>query len=710
MTKTSLRLRAFGLWALSFVACIAVGALLALLYQQLTAVRVERAQAKIAHACGLIRDSYSAEAARWLGSAPALSDPKLHLDLATAVNQALAGQNGVEGGIWQTDAGPLAYAFPTYAGTGPKTDLPAAERDHIKAVNEQAARDERPMTCRSVSQEQNLLLHACPLSSPIPRLTAWTMTRVETVPAYDRLLIGLSALLGLMLLMSAWLGRVLMLWARYLSDIEAAPGGGGAVPAPTITSTVGREPARVVEARREARQRHGKARQQPATLAAQASRVELLALAILSVIIGLALSAAVATLWSPRSVIGGDTVKAAAGAIFAGAYLALAIGKIPGLRIDRAGVALVGASLKVGAGVLTLDEASKAVDFGTIALLLGIMIVVANLRLSGFFALATAIVARHVRRPIVLLATVVFVSGFFSAFLVNDAICLVLSPLVLELSLSLKRKPTPYLLAVAMASNIGSTATITGNPQNIMIGSFSGVPYFQFTLALAPVALAGLVLTVLLLALAYRAEFLVADRIAAVSPVVRVQKALLARALLATGTMVALFFAGQPPAKATIVIGGLLLLTGRIKSERIYREIDWSLLLMFVGLFIIVAGAQHALLTPDILAAAGRLHLDQIPVLSIVTAALSNLVSNVPAVLVLRPFVDELHNRDTAWLVVAMASTLAGNFTVLGSIANLIVVQKAAARGVSISFWDYFRVGAPLTLITLALGTFWLSL
>ncbi len=152
------------------------------------------------------------------------------------------------------------------------------------------------------------------------------------------------------------------------------------------------------------------------------------------------------------------------------------------------------------------------------------------------------------------------------------------------------------------------------------------------------------------------------------------------------------------------------MLTRRIKSERIYREIDWSLLLMFVGLFITVAGAQHALLTPDMLAAAGRLHLDQIPMLSIVTAALSNLVSNVPAVLILRPFIDELHNRDTAWLVVAMASTLAGNFTVLGSIANLIVVQKAAAKGVSISFWEYFRVGAPLTLITLALGTLWLSL
>jgi Na+/H+ antiporter NhaD/arsenite permease-like protein len=131
---------------------------------------------------------------------------------------------------------------------------------------------------------------------------------------------------------------------------------------------------------------------------------------------------------------------------------------------------------------------------------------------------------------------------------------------------------------------------------------------------------------------------------------------------------------------------------------------------MFVGLFITIAAAQHALLTPDMVTAVGRLRLDQIPVLSLVTAVLSNLVSNVPAVLVLKPFIEPLHNHDTAWLTVAMASTLAGNFTVLGSIANLIVVQKAAARGVQISYWDYFRVGAPLTVLTIVIGTLWLWL
>ncbi len=436
-------------------------------------------------------------------------------------------------------------------------------------------------------------------------------------------------------------------------------------------------------------------------------------LVVLSVLpAGLVLAIAIAATLAPTLLhrISGEGRSIAAGLIFAGSYLALAIGRIPGLSIDRAGIALVGAGLMVASGALPLEDAYKAVDLDTITLLLGMMIVVASLRLSGFFAVANAWVGAHARRPLILLGVVVATSGVFSAFLVNDAICLVLAPLVLELTLALERRPVPYLLAVAMASNIGSTATITGNPQNIMIGSFSHIPYTKFALALAPVALAGLIITVVLIALFHRAEFAGAARLQAPRPKVDANRVLVIRALLATLILIALFFAGVVPAKAAIIIGGLLLLTRRMKSQRIYAEIDWSLLLMFAGLFIIVAGAQHALLSADIIAAVGRLHLDQVPVLSSVTAVLSNLVSNVPAVLMLKPFVVALKDHDRAWLVIAMASTLAGNFTVLGSIANLIVVQRAAISGVEIGFWDYFRVGAPLTIITLAIGTLWLWL
>jgi Na+/H+ antiporter NhaD/arsenite permease-like protein len=434
-----------------------------------------------------------------------------------------------------------------------------------------------------------------------------------------------------------------------------------------------------------------------------------LSVLMVGIVVAMALAAALApALLSPGDPIGGESRKIAAGVIFAGSYLALALGRIPGLNIDRAGIALVGAGLMVACGALSMEDAYRAVDLDTITLLLGMMIVVASLRLSGFFALANGWITTHARRPFVLLAAIVAASGFFSAFLVNDAICLVLAPLVLELTLALGLRPIPYLLAVAMASNVGSTATITGNPQNIMIGSFSHIPYAQFALAQAPVALAGLILTAALIALFHRDEFFGGARLEAPPLKVTFNRFLVVRAALATLVLIAAFFAGVAPAKAAIIVGGLLLLTRRVKSRRIYAQIDWSLLLMFAGLFIIVAGAKHALLTPDLIADVGRLHLDRMPVLAAVTAVLSNIVSNVPAVLMLKPFVEPLGDPAKAWLVVAMASTLAGNFTVLGSIANLIVVQRAGASGVAISFWDYFRIGALLTLITLLIGTLWL--
>ncbi|HXT79249.1 MAG TPA: anion transporter [Acetobacteraceae bacterium] len=401
--------------------------------------------------------------------------------------------------------------------------------------------------------------------------------------------------------------------------------------------------------------------------------------------------------------------RLAAGAIFAASYVSLAVGKVPGLAIDRAGVALVGACLMVASGAMPLDQAYTAINLDTITLLLGMMIVVANLRLSGFFALANGFVARHAHRPIVLLAAVTLVSGVCSAFLVNDAICLVLAPLVTELTLTLRRNPVPYLLAVAMASNVGSVATITGNPQNIMIGSISHIPYTSFVASLAPVAAVGLAVVVMLIALLHRAEFAGAARLTTEPRPVRINKVLLARALAATALVIGLFFAGQPPAKAAIIVGALLLLTRRVRSSRIYAEIDWSLLLMFSGLFIIVAGAERTLLNEDVVAAVAGLRLDRVPVLTAITAVLSNLVSNVPAVLVIKPFVAALPDQGRMWLVIALASTLAGNFTVLASIANLIVVEKAARRGVTIGFFAYARVGVPLTLLTLVLGAWWLG-
>ena len=389
--------------------------------------------------------------------------------------------------------------------------------------------------------------------------------------------------------------------------------------------------------------------------------------------------------------------------IFVGTYLVFAVGRMPGLRIDRTGAAIIGASLMVAFNVLTLEEAYRAISYETLILLFGMMIVVANLRLSGFFAAVSAWVVRRSHHPLALLLAIVFVSGIFSAFFVNDTMCLVLTPLVLEIVTRLRRNPIPYLLAVAMASNIGSVATLTGNPQNMMIGSFSRIPYRTFLLTLAPVAACGLIATVLMIYFVYRREFVGNPRVN-IEPVrIRVNTVLLWKSLSASGGMILLFFAGWSVPKVAILAAAMLLVTRRVKPEKVYREIDWSLLVLFAGLFIVIAGIEKTSLNEALGSLAGRLHLDNTWILSLSSALISNLVSNVPAVLVFKPIIYSLPDPQRSWLALAMSSTLAGNLTLLGSIANLIVVERAKSQ-VKIGFGEYLKVGVPLTLVSIAIG------
>ncbi|HLI22790.1 MAG TPA: anion transporter [Stellaceae bacterium] len=394
--------------------------------------------------------------------------------------------------------------------------------------------------------------------------------------------------------------------------------------------------------------------------------------------------------------------------IFAATYIVVAIGRVPFFRLDRSGAALLGAAAMVASGTLTLEDAYRAIDLATITLLLGMMLIVAHLRLSGFFALVTDFAARHTRAPLTLLASVIAIAGVLSAFLVNDAVCLMLTPLVIETAKRLDRRPLPYLLALVMASNIGSVATITGNPQNMIIGNLSQLSYGSFAAALTPVALAGLVLVFGFVVAICPGDFLRPQLARTIALKPRVNRPLLATSLAATALAIAGFFFGIAPPEVAIVLGALLLLHP-IKPQRVYREIDWSLLVLFVGLFIVLAGAEKALLTPALRSAVADAGLARVPVLTAIAAALSNLVSNVPAVLALAPFVGGIADPQRAWLVLAMASTFAGNFTILGSVANLIVVEQARRHRVTIGFWAYFRIGAPLCLATLALGAWWLG-
>ena len=398
--------------------------------------------------------------------------------------------------------------------------------------------------------------------------------------------------------------------------------------------------------------------------------------------------------------------------IFGVTYLALALGKIPGLRIDRAGIALVGAATMLAAGVLSMHDAAGAVDYKTIVLLFGMMVVVAYLRLAGFFALATEQIAARFSGPFTLLAMTIVLSGVLSAFLVNDVVCVALTPLVLHLCERLKRPPIPYLVGLATASNIGSVATITGNPQNIIIGSLSQISYLRFAARLAPVAVIGLALNFIVVALVYR-KVLKRAREACpngdegLKP--RVHRGLLIKSVVVTLVTVGLFFAGKPIALVALAAAGVLML-GRVRPDKVYGAVDWPLLVMFVGLFVVVHGFEvnvvhtwglerwHALLESPVVLVSG---------LSVV---LSNLVSNVPAVLLFKPLMEVMPQKELAWLALAMSSTLAGNLTVLGSVANLIVVENARRAGTELGFVEYLKVGVPLTVITTLVGVAWLSL
>jgi Na+/H+ antiporter NhaD/arsenite permease-like protein len=434
----------------------------------------------------------------------------------------------------------------------------------------------------------------------------------------------------------------------------------------------------------------------------------ILASVVLTAIAGTAvLAASLPTFWHAAAE---DLRRGAAVAVFVATYAVVAAGRLPGLRIDRAGAAVLGAALMVACGALSPEEAYRAVDLGTLALLLGMMVLVAHLRLAGFFGLVTRAAAAWAGHPALLLGAVVAVSGGLSAVLVNDTVCLAVTPLVVALARALRRSPVPYLLAVAMAANVGSVATLTGNPQNMLVGAMSGITYREFVATLAPVAGLGLVATTLLVLAFHPREFLVSSTVPAQEGDTRprVHRPLvLASASAATGVVAALF-AGAPPAVAALVGGGLLLLLGRVRPEKIWREVDWPLLAMFAGLFVVVAGFEASILTPGTLAWVRDLELDDPARLSVATAALSNLVSNVPAVLVLRPFVEALADPHRAWLVVAMASTLAGNLTLVGSVANLIVAQGAAVDGVHLGFWRYAAVGVPVTAATIGIGLLWL--
>ncbi len=399
--------------------------------------------------------------------------------------------------------------------------------------------------------------------------------------------------------------------------------------------------------------------------------------------------------------------------IFGATYLFLAMGKVPRLRIDRAGIALVGAASLLALRVLGLDEAARAVDVPTIVLLFGMMIVVAYVRLSGFFAVVTSWIATRRLSPHGLLAMTIGLAGVLSAFLVNDVVCVAMTPLVLDLCRRRNLPPLPYLIGLATASNIGSVATITGNPQNIIIGNLSDITYVRFAARLAPVAALGLLIDFAILSTIYSRSMAAGGakangvEVGVTGP--RVYRGLLVKSLCVTAAMIALFFAGQPIAIVALAAAAILLLD-RVRPEKVYHLIDWPLLVMFAGLFIVVHAFEVHVVRSWNLESWTALRDSPVVLVSGLSVLLSNLVSNVPAVLLFKPLMAVMTQKEQAWLALAMSSTLAGNLTMLGSVANLIVVESARRARVELGFGEFLKVGIPLTLLNTSVGIAWLAL
>jgi Na+/H+ antiporter NhaD/arsenite permease-like protein len=393
--------------------------------------------------------------------------------------------------------------------------------------------------------------------------------------------------------------------------------------------------------------------------------------------------------------------------IFAVTYVGLALGKLPMVRVDRCGVALIGAVAMVVCGTLNESAALHSVDFHTLALLLGMMIIVANLRLSGAFAFLAQRLFGRSRTGFGLLATTVALSGILAAFFVNDVICLVLAPVVIDVAAAAGMAAEQLLLGLATASNVGSAATITGNPQNMIVAGFAHLNYGAFLIRLAPGALIGLVIDYAIIAAVYRRALSGRRREragGAPRPYVRLRKGAALKASIVTLAALVCFALGFPTGVVALAAAALMLLTQNVRPDLIYAQVDWTMLLMFAGLFVVVGGVEVTGFQKELLRLVGVQRLTHPVVLATTVAVLSNLVSNVPAVLLFRPLFPLLGSSQHVALLLASVSTYAGNLTVLGSIANLIVIENARRRGVEIGFREHLRVGVPITLLTIVVA------
>ena len=393
--------------------------------------------------------------------------------------------------------------------------------------------------------------------------------------------------------------------------------------------------------------------------------------------------------------------------IFTGTYLLLSGRQMKILPLNRPAAALLGAVLMVSLGVLTPDQAYRAVDYDTLVLLLGMMVISAYLWIAGFFNWAADWILRRGHSPQSLLGYLVITSGVLSALLVNDTVCVMMTPLVVAVIRRGKLPLQPYLLALAMSANLGSVATLVGNPQNMIIGHLSGLPFTRFSASLAPVAAAGLALEFVILRFGFRHVLRRCQIQPPEGPPPALNRRLLVLTLVVLGLVFAGFLAGLNLSWTALAGGMLVMVLARRDTHEPLKLVDWHLLVFFAALFIVVEGLNVTGLPDQIYRKVapvfGASAASQAWNLAWFSALGSNIFSNVPYVLVAGKWIANFSQPDWMWKTMALATTFAGNLTILGSVANIIVVESARAH-VEIGFWDYAKYGIPVTIVTTVVG------
>jgi Na+/H+ antiporter NhaD/arsenite permease-like protein len=398
--------------------------------------------------------------------------------------------------------------------------------------------------------------------------------------------------------------------------------------------------------------------------------------------------------------------------IFIISYIGIIFTRLPWVNIDRPSAAFFGAVSMILFGVLSFEESIAAIDFHTITLLLGMMIIIASLQADGLFYYLTEKSFKIIKNQRRLLTYIVWITGVASAFLVNDAVVLMFTPIIIIICKASELNPKPYLIAEILSSNVGSVMTITGNPQNMLIGIHSNISYGKFMLYLMPISIIGMFLIIKVIKWFFKEEFLEVKNINLPKENFNYRLDSLRFSIPIFAGVILMFFFGKLFGISISVIAlagaSLILIFGHIKPRRIIDKVDWILILFFASLFIVVKGIEKTgwlnYLTNSILLTDDFKGILSIHLLSL---AGSQIVSNVPFTLLMLPFL-KTESYQILWLSLASSSTLAGNATIIGAIANLIVIESARKYGVRIKFRDFFKPALILTIITLIFSVLYL--